>query len=329
MNFSDFREEIVRLIRQAKVRLPASHIHLVYAPEISDPLHLAEDARRDTALIRVAGRTDDWPEQSLPRIVTLDCRRVAGYLLETDPGIDDPILESSISHAHSTVFLDQVDELLLLNENPGLVRSPVCGWIIAPYDAKTLARRLGTNLRGANNRGNALRWYDPDFMVALWPILSQEQQHAILDTSEWITCNATNGILQFKGNKSGQPDVYFAHRLLNSEQLQVVDNIGVVNSLLLNWKTMCEVEDRVLPKDATQQMHRHVQEGQRYGLDSDDLAIFTMTAVQLAAGATAAPEFKAILERMKDECLALRQALKLLPDIFWQRYQPIAPQGKK
>jgi hypothetical protein len=333
LNFPDFRLEILRLIKAAKFRLPLAYVHLVYAPEVSDPLELAQDSKRDVALIRAPYGTREWPVASVPRLITLDCRRVAAYLLESDTSIDDPLLESSISTAHADIFQNKIDPVLLLNEEPGLVQSAVCGWIISNDSATRFAARIGSVASQNTNstRRKSLRWYDPEFILSLWPSLSHEQRHALLGDADWIACNAANGVLHFRAEQAIQvedPNSSSAHRRLSAKQLQTVENVAVVSALVMNWKSMCEDDGGTLAADATKKMHAHVVVGQSYGLDGDDLAIYAMIAVQLPQEATSAPEFTGILATMKAENLALRDALHQLPDIFWRRYPPIAQQGK-
>lgn len=282
------------------------------------------------ALIRGAR---DWPEENVPRLVTLDCRRVAGYLLEFDPGIDDPLLESSISLAHADTFHMQADRSLLMNEDPGLAQSAVCGWIVSSESATRLASRIGSlsSLHDAKTRRRLLRWYDPEFMIALWPTLSSAQQHAVMGNADWISCNANKGVLHFKADRQiapEDPSDQSVHRRLSAVQWQTVDNVAIVSALMLNWKAMSDEQGDLLPDDATQQLHQHVRTGQKHGLDADDLVIYTMTAVQLPPGATQAPEFAEMLSKAAAERVPLRDALQQLPDGFWQRYQPIIQQSQ-
>lgn len=253
-------------------------------------------------------------------------------MLETDAGIDDPLFETSICRAHADIFCNQIDPVLRLNEEPGLVQSAVCGWLVTAEKATQFASRISSIL-GAPRKGvgqKLLRWYDPEFLLALWPALSPLQRRGLVGDADWIICNATNGVTHIR---MGQPTLdaeqhgIASHRSLSSEQLQIANNVSVVSALVLNWRAMCEHENITLPDDAIAQMHHHVLEGQRYGLDSDDLSIYAMTAIQLRNQATKDPEFVEMLTVMNAEGLALRDVLTRLPEAFWRRNQPILPRG--
>jgi hypothetical protein len=175
---ADFRRQLLAAIHEAKARQPDALVHLLYAPELADPLELADDARRDTAMLRHPLETPAGPKQSQPRLVTLDCRRVARYLLETDPGIDDPLLESSITQAHAETILGESVQRVLTNDVPGLSEGSVCGWIISRDTASPLAARINacSNLFDTQQGRRWIRWYAPACITGLWPGLSDENE---------------------------------------------------------------------------------------------------------------------------------------------------------
>ena len=74
-----FRKPLIEALRAVKAQQPETLLHLLYSPELADPLTLIDDARRETALIRppsLATHIITPQKQNLPRLITLDCLRI-------------------------------------------------------------------------------------------------------------------------------------------------------------------------------------------------------------------------------------------------------------
>ncbi len=112
---ADLRHAALALLRAALSQRPSAGIFLLYSPGADDPLGLRDPAPLADA-DRAAGQAPPakphtrtvaripWgrmPAAYQSRIIELDCRKVAAYLLESHPGLDDPLLEESFTLAGS------------------------------------------------------------------------------------------------------------------------------------------------------------------------------------------------------------------------------------
>ena len=331
MTEAEFRRQLLAAIHDAKASHPDAHLYLLYAPELADPLQLADEARRTQALIRPMGVEQAWLGETaqLPRVITLDCRRVASYLLESDPGLDDPLFEASVTLAHAEVCLGMRVDTTLTNDDAGHAEGAICGWIVSEESAATIAQRIGSQSRANHpgHRGEWVRWYNPIHLDAVWRSLSAEQRHSLIGHATWLAHDAAARLTAYRAADHDAPeraDTSPSARLLDRDQWQALDNAVLVAALARSWQGLCDAEGRTLPADATDQLHRHALAAQRHGLDAQDLALYTMTAVQLPAGATQAPEFLQLVEQVVTRGSDLGDGLRNLPDTFWQRYQPIS-----
>lgn len=331
MTDAEFRRQLLAAVQKAKALQPDAHLHLLYAPELADPLQLADETRRAQALIRPVGVEQAWLGEAaqLPRVITLDCRRIASYLLESDPGLDDPLFEASITQAHAEVCLGLGVDTGLTNDDAGHAACTVCGWIVSEDSAATIAQRIGRQSRANHpgHRGEWVRWYNPIHLDAVWRSLTAEQRHSLIGNATWLAHDATARLTTYRAADHDAPeraDTAPSVGRLDRDQWQLLDNAVLVAGLARSWQGLCDAEGLTLPADATDQLHRHALTARRHGLDAQDLALYAMTAVQLPAGATQAPEFLQLLEQVVASGCDLGDGLRNLPDTFWQRYQPIS-----
>jgi hypothetical protein len=324
MKLRDFRRQLLDALHDARALRPKAQLHLLYAPELADPLALAEEPRRDTARMRPPRVAADWPEQAWPRIVTFDCRRVAPYLLETDASLDDPLLEASITHAHAEVWLGQRVRVEVTNDDPGMAQSAVCGWIVSAESAAQMSERIQRHaaLFNSGNRRRWVRWYQPACIGLLWPLLTPLQQQALLGPAAWLAHDAAGRLQCFESDAAARLESQESTRFLSVAQWAAVDNQEVVADLVRRWQALCAAEARELPPDAAHRLHGLVQQARGHRLDAEDLAVFALLSVQLREGATSSPEFLRLLDSAQAAGGALRDVLADLSELFWRRYLP-------
>lgn len=320
-----FRAALLQAVRSAREARPDAHIHLVYSPELFDPLDLVGDARRDMGLIHapdhLASVSADRDQS--PRLLTLDCRRVASYLLESDAALDDPAFEQSITQSHAEICLAQAYNAELGNDEREFSEYAIGGWLISTESAKALAARL----RSFSSQGRTwVRWTNHAILSTVWPSMTAEQRHAMLGDAAWLSFDAGAVLCQYAATVPAvaAPDVpgtvlTFAPRL-DAQQLSRIANVPLVRDLLAAWKSMCETEGVALPRNAEIDLHAHVTRAQQAGLDAESVAIYTMTLVQLKQGACDDGEWRALVSHAAHEGLALRDLLDTLSDPFWTRY---------
>ncbi len=324
-----FRRQVLDAVRAAQAQRPGAHLHLVYSPELTDPLQLLEDSRRETALIRPANLDKDWNDANFPRLVTLDCRRVAAFMLETDPARDDPLFESSISHAHAEVCLGELADTGIINDNPGPSTSAVCGWIASGQSAAELARRMARHSYPLRPGGyhHWLRWHNPIYLSALWSALSPAQQRALLGDALWIAHDPIGELRTYQANPRdtmpGEVEVTFRPA---DEQWARYDAAPVVGELACNWRA--NTDGKPLPPDAIERLHRHLADARRLGLRREDRRLYAATLAQLPAGAERVPEWLALLEQVARDETKLRDGLGKLPEHFWNPHPAEIGEGR-
>jgi hypothetical protein len=341
MNVTDFRARVLAAIQAVKRRQPDAYLHLVYAPELADPLGLVNDDRRDTAhLLAMNGTKMTWPREAWPRLITLDCRRIAAYLLENDPALDDPLLEASITQAHAELFLGGGVDVMATNDDPSFAANAVCGWVVTPETALQVASRINqvsTPSRelvfqpGEKYRVDRrwVHWYQPECFSALWPTLAAEERKALLGPALWLTHTETGDLQRFSTDPTDAPAPHENHSALlklRVVQWEAMDDAPIVKQLTKKWQALCEEQQRPLPKDASAQLHRYVKAARDQHLDGSDLALIVMTAVQLEPGAIETPEFRQMVEQALRNGTSLCDGLANLPESFWERHALAEPQ---
>jgi hypothetical protein len=315
-----FRRQVIDAVIAIQAQRPDGFLHLVYSPELADPLQLLEESRRETAPIRPANLPQEWKDVDFPRLVTLDCRRVAAFMLETDPARDDPLFESSITQAHAEIFLGEMADIGVINENPGPPAGAVCGWIASGQSAAELARRMAKHshpLRPGSYH-YWIRWHNPIHLSALWPALSPAQQRALLGDAIWIAHDPIGELRTYAADQTGavagEAEVNFRP---NDEQWARYDNAPAAVRLIRRWQNECAEEGTALPPDALERLHRHLAETRRLRLRGDERAIYAMILARLPAHAARAAEWHALVERAGRGEGTLREGLASLPEYFW------------
>jgi hypothetical protein len=298
----------------------------VYTPELQDPLDLVGDDRRLLAPIQAPQHLNATTPRgaNFPRLITLDCRRVASYLLETDPGLDDPAFEHSVTQSFAESVLAQSHDHELANDERDYSGNAIGGWIISTDSARVLAQRLSNY---AIHQGALVRWTNPSVLSTLWPTMTPEQRSALLGGATWLAFDENGKLKRFAAGArdEGAGPIGAAGPRLDGRQLRMLKNVPLVRDLHARWKEMAEEQRRALPDDAQQRLHAHVDRAQRAGLDADSVAMYVMVAVQLKAGAVDDPEWTDLVGRAGREGLALRDLLDTLSDPFWERYGEPAP----
>ena len=334
MKLVQFRAAALAQLNAATTAEPNANVHLLYSSELADPLGLAKEKRREQALIRPPSRWQ-MDEATWPRVVTLDCRRVASYLLETSTAFDDPLFEDSITRAHAEAFEGALPDPALLNSTQDATRHAVCGWIVSSESADTIAGRFSVHGRkqDPHKREHWLRWHDPRLIPHLWPTFSDAQRHLLLgERAVWFAPDARRGMRAYAG-APGQPEPSTPEEALaapyvpfpSAEQWNRLTQVVPANHLLNQWAAQLEREGRDLPADALERIHRQLDEARRHGLDAEDMVFYAMLSLQLAPAATRDPMFERAVVRCKQAGVAVRDALADLPDEFWLRYGAAHP----
>jgi hypothetical protein len=328
LDLQDLRQQLLREIQAARDAGAGAYLHLLYTPELHDPLGLLGETRRVSAPIRpsVALKVVSARPDRTPRLLTLDCRRVAAYLLETDPALDDPAFEASVTQTHAEICGAQARDKLPRNDESELSEFSVAGWFVTADDAATMAARLKDF--SVQQRG-WVSWTRPAFIHALWPTMDDAQRSAMLGGATWLALSPDGQLQRYcarprhvTGNAMSTPAT--ADASLSAKQLRMVNNVQLVRDLMTGWDTMRQSEGLALPSHAEQILHAHVMRAQDHGLDSDSVAIYAMTIVQLKEGAHADAEWESMMRAVAEQGIVLRDCLAELSDAFWERYVPAA-----
>ena len=327
-----FRRQLLDEIHLARQAGAGPYLHLLYTPELHDPLDLTGDTRRLSAIIYPPMRLQAAAvrREKAPRLITLDCSRVAPYLLETDPALDDPAFEASITQSHAEICSGQIRDKLVQNDEDVLSEFSVAGWFVSKEDAATLALRLNSF---SIQRRSWVPWTHAACVHALWPTMNDAQRGALLGASTWLALNLQGRLCRYvapveqvvgdagsfsRTQWSGGAD----NAAFDARQVRIARNVQLVNDLMLSFYSMCQSEGRPLPGNTEQLLHAHVLAAQDHGLDADSVAMYVMTIVQLKKGADDDAEWKTTMRGAADQGFALRDRLALLSDRFWERYVP-------
>ena len=326
-----FRQALLDAVRDAKKTAHHANVHLVYCPELHDPLKLVTDETRETSHISSSGAVNEAESgrNNVPRLITLDCRRVARYFLESDPSLDDPLFETSITQSYAETCLGNVPAAEIDNSDPSLCGTSVGGWIVTQESAYEFSRRLNnfTNFR-PNRRRTKIRWTDRNVMSALWPTLTKEQRNALLGDASWFVYDLQGKLHRYAADKFARADDFTPiASSLTSVQSQRLENVVLVRELLSSWQKILEQAGTQLPNNAENRLHVYVLDAQTYGLDADSVAIYAMTAVQLKDEATADSEWVKLVSHAAYNGLLLRDLMDQLSDGFWNRYYSISSEG--
>lgn len=327
-----FRTPLIDALRAARAQHPDAHLHLLYSPELADPLALIGDTRREAALINPPVHNVpivEPPKENRPRLITLDCLRVAPYLLETDAALDDPLFEASVSQAVAETALQQRPDTELENDEPVLAEFAIGGWLLTRESAADVASRIHrySYFHAKEGLRAWIRWTNPVYLNAMWPTLKAEQKQMLLGEAVWLVFDAAGQLRRYASNdptasvdanETVAPKI--ADRILDAQQTQLIKNMLPVRDLLARWQTLCEARGERLPNDAEQQLHALLGEAQRYALDADSVTLYVLTAVQLKPSATEDAEWIACARNAGSDGLPLRDRIEHLSDDFWQRW---------
>ena len=298
---SAFRHEVLQHLTALRARWPDGGLYLLYVPGEADPLHVLVGHPRVQAVARSGA--DEPADAFLPRVIALDCRKVASYLLETDAALDDPLLEASIALAAE-----------------GTQGHAVCGWIASPDDASAIARRLGQAARqfdpGAH-RMVRMRLHDPRVVSHLWPQLPQAQRGALLgEHLAWVAVGATGQVVVFDAQEADKTVETMSH----ATQWERVHHVGMVNRLLELWRQRLQASGQALPEDAVDLLHAHAVQASHHGLDGRDAQTYVLLAVGLRHGFEHDADWRAAVQAAVEAPGTLEDHTAALPDLFWQRF---------
>ena len=312
MELAEFRQQIFTSLHTAKSRWQDSRLYLLYAPGYADPLGLAQgnDApRRETTLLRWA-HDAGYAKPQFPRVIELDCRRVAAHLLATDPAFDDPLLEESIALAHGG---------LAEEEGAGL-----CGWLVSPDSASTIASRFaGASQRWDTGQRYWLRWHDPRMMALLWPQMTAEQKFSLLgEQLSWLALDAAGHLVEFSSPSTAgnaDTDANLTQLTVTRPQWTAIHHLGLVNHLVDAWR---EQRAEVLPPNACAAVQREIVRAQAWGLDGRDLQVFVLMALELRGSFSEDLTLQRVVQEAARNPGVLADLIAELPSEFWQRYGP-------
>jgi hypothetical protein len=305
-----FRHEVLQHLTALRARWPNGGLYLLYVPGEADPLHLLAGHPRVQA---IAGNKfgHEQDDAFLPHVIALDCRKVAAYLLETDPALDDPLLEASITLAAKTIE----------GSEQGYA---VCGWIASQDGAATIARRLTQAAQQFDPEARQLvrlRWHDPRVVSHLWPQVPFDQRMALLGPqSAWVTVDAMERVTVFDSEavETGVPPTAGAQT--RSAQWERVRHVGMVNRLLDLWRDRSWISGQPLPEDAVDILHVHAAQASRYGLDGHDAQTYVLLAIGLRPGFENDADWRFAVQAACEAPGTFEDHVAAIPELFWQRY---------
>jgi hypothetical protein len=245
------------------------------------------------------------PQAHQSRVIELDCRKVAAYLLESHPGLDDPLLEESISLAAS--YLNGQSEAEA-SEPRG---RHVCGWLVSTEAATAIARRFAqadTALYARAAAGYGIAWHDPRVLGGAWSRLNGAQRQALLgEHTTWVAVDAAGQVVQWQASASA--DAVPGSVASTAEQKGRLLDEPAVLSLLEAWRSQCAEQGLPLPADAQDRLHGYVAQARRAGLDGEDLHVFALWALRLQPGFEAEPAVRQALAQAAQNPETLAQLL--------------------
>ncbi|MDB0567588.1 DUF4123 domain-containing protein [Ralstonia solanacearum] len=314
MDNTAFRQAVLQHLTVLRTRWPDGGLYLLYVPGEDDPLRLSGNQPRTQAIVRQS-MLNDIDEAFLPRVITLDCRRVAAYLLETDAALDDPLLEASIALVGSRG-----------GQGGEETSYAVCGWIASSDDAGTIARRLSDSVRRSDPRIGRivrLRWHDPRVLSQMWPQLPAEQRVALLGTQlAWVAINAVGQVAVFDAGAEKVAIDQSNPPLLvpDAAQWNRLHNVALVNRLLELWRERLRATGGALPQDAVDVLHRHVAQALRHKLDGRDAQTYVLVALGLREGFEQDTDWCAAIQAAAQAPGTFEDHVAALPEPFWVRY---------
>ncbi|MDH2067452.1 DUF4123 domain-containing protein [Pantoea sp. GD03673] len=191
--------------------------------------------------------------------------------IEMDKPQHVPLLEISIGFALNELHTDHLGQ--------GNGRA-VCGWLLSPFDAETVARQLGnTAIQSLSDHSQILlRYYDPIVHSVLWSHFSALQHQRWLGVlSHWLYPDGDGQIITREHTPVSSPFLSFS-LALSPEDEAMFDATGKVNrtlerhrSLHINHHRHGEVEAVVIVSQALERASS--QHGFNYERDQQLLAL--------------------------------------------------------
>lgn len=325
-NFNGLRAAVLEALANGLKRSPDAQIHLVYIPELSDPLALVGDERRAFALIQPpTGSLAIRPDKAA-RLITLDCTKVAAYLLETHPALDDPALESSITQAWQESAGRAAYDRALHNDELDLSNLVIGGWIVSTESASVIAQRFRHAAPNHRSGGHTywVRWFCPDHLHALWPELTKAQREALLGSATWVGVDALGQVKVYRADAgAGVHDLSSStHRAsqLSRDQILAVDEVPTVRDLYERWRDHVASVAADIPRDALQRVQGLVQEARELGLRGNGLTTYALLALQLPEQARSDPDWRSAVEAVMADGQPTSDLSGHLPAQFWLRW---------
>ena len=304
--FSDFREMVIGTLRRARQAHAATRIFVLYDQGRGDPLNWLEDKTRSTLVFPIL----DIVAEKRPRLIELDCRRSAPYMLETDPALDDPWLEASVTHAYRYV----VEAPLALEDDP---KRAIRGLFATIDPAIHVVRRFMQTAHHMPTRISGMwAWHDPAAVAHLWETMTPLQKGSLLGpNTTWVGLDAVGRLFGFAAGASANPLSQPAH--LSAQQLERARRVPMVNRLLGNWYASAP---RV-PDDAIKRLHDRLEHPLASGLDGPDLAAFALATIELADSFGQDSRWQRLMQEPR-AIGALGDALQNMPAEAWTDHLP-------
>jgi hypothetical protein len=320
MDLPIYRREVLNALQAARKRQPPSNLFLLYSPGDDDPLDLATSTappRRRTAAI-AWGQDIGYRSEHYPRVIELDCRKVASYLLESDPALDDPLLEETITRTHEQLHTEYVDL-----DDGGLEPRPICGWLASRESPEEIARRFMRASEPEHPRTMQrrwLRWHDPHVIGLLWPTLSIDQRHALLGPEMiWLTQDAAGHLVQFSAQDGMHNDLSRQVPLsVSASQWDRMGRVGLIHQLIQAWRAHAK---QPLPRGAAELLHQHVERAQVRQLNGRDLQAYVFTAMDLRDGFDRDPRMETVVREAISAPGTLADLIGELPPDFRKKYE--------
>lgn len=328
INFNGLRAAVLEALATGLKSAPGAQLHLVYIPELSDPLTLADDGRRAFALIQPpTGSLAIRPDRAA-RLITLDCTKVAAYLLETHPALDDPLLESSITQAWQETAGRAAHDRALHNDELDLSNLAIGGWIVSNESASVIAQRFRHAAPNHRTGGHTywVRWFCPDHLHTLWPTLTAPQRTSLLGDATWVGIDPFGQVKVYRADDpeehASAPGNAHKAKQLSRDQILAVEEVPTVRDILERWRDQAELEGRPMPPNATARVQSLILEARDLGLRGPGLTAYALQALPLPEQARSDSDWLAAISALMAEGLPLTELHERLPPQFWQRWQP-------
>ncbi|NUT61583.1 hypothetical protein HNO82_10695 [Herbaspirillum sp. C9C3] len=325
---SEFRRTLLDALSSSLQQHGQARLYLLYAPELNDPLSLAEADAHLPLLIQPAfTAAQRWALNKLPRPIQLVGLPGGQGTGETDNPIDDPLLEAGITQSYAETVLGQRVNVLHANDDPGQAERAVCAWIITPDEPAKLCRRINAASVGVSKYGQRrwIAWYIATCLQTLWPMLAPDQRLALAGEATWLFHDDLSQLQSIAGVEAGEgasiaPQPQGFH--LDDVQWQRLDHLPIVQRLLAQWHDLCLDTAMEFGVHPLQRLSAQVSRARQFGLDGENLSLCVLIAMQMPPEFTESPEFGALLSDAARHGDSLAQRLGELPLRCWSRPLP-------